>query len=63
MPIKVANRKVQYKYFVVMNGKFMYEELVEFRSRISTSIINRWFFIPQMYQKENGKIFVVIRID
>ena len=62
MPIEIASRRIQYKYCVVGNGSFMYEELVEFKSMISSSYTNRWFVIPKSHLKENGKIIVVIWI-
>ena len=63
MPIEIASRRVRYKYCVVGNESFMWEELVEFKPRISTSYTDRWFFIPEKYLKENGKIVVVIQIN
>lgn len=54
VPLRVADRKVPYKYLLTVNGQDEYEKSLEFSS-YAGQIINRVMVIPSSYAKENSK--------
>ena len=56
LSISRAQKGTNYKYVIIKEGEVLWEQLVEFQSRCSGAIVDRFLSIPGKYLKRGGKL-------